>query len=83
MPLKDIDCSLYAGQILGVAGISGNGQDELMEALTGEWRDSTGKMRMHFDGVDISQLTPEARRQRELALSLKIEMVTRLYQLCV
>ena len=64
MPLKDIDFSLYAGQILGVAGISGNGQDELMEALTGEWRDPTGQMRMHFDDLDISQLTPEARRQK-------------------
>ena len=64
IPLKDIDFSLYAGQILGVAGISGNGQDELMEALTGEWRDPTGQMRMHFDDLDISQLTPEARRQK-------------------
>ena len=25
------------GEVLGIAGIAGNGQDELMEALTGEW----------------------------------------------
>ena len=39
--LKNIEFSLNAGKILGIAGISGNGQDELMEVLTGEWRDKT------------------------------------------
>ncbi len=34
--LKDISFSLMSGQILGVAGVAGNGQDELMLALSGE-----------------------------------------------
>jgi len=37
--LKDIeidDVTLHAGEILGIAGISGNGQMELMEILTGQ-----------------------------------------------
>ena len=34
--LKDISLSLAAGEILGLAGIAGNGQAELMDALSGE-----------------------------------------------
>ncbi len=34
--LKDISLSLAAGEILGIAGIAGNGQNELMDALSGE-----------------------------------------------
>ena len=38
--LRDISFSVKAGEILGIAGIAGNGQSELMDALTGEWRPS-------------------------------------------
>ena len=34
--LKDISLSLAGGEILGLAGIAGNGQSELMDALSGE-----------------------------------------------
>lgn len=34
--LKAIDLSIQAGEILGIAGIGGNGQSELFEALSGE-----------------------------------------------
>jgi ABC-type uncharacterized transport system ATPase subunit len=34
--LSDISFDLYAGEILGVAGVSGNGQQELLAALSGE-----------------------------------------------
>lgn len=33
--LKDIDLQLYAGEIVGVAGVSGNGQREVGDALLG------------------------------------------------
>lgn len=33
--LKDINLSIHSGEILGIAGIEGNGQTELIEALTG------------------------------------------------
>ena len=36
MTLSDISFSVRAGEILGVAGVSGNGQQELMAALSGE-----------------------------------------------
>ncbi len=35
--LTDINFSVNSGEILGVAGISGNGQRELVNAVTGEW----------------------------------------------
>ena len=34
--LRDIDLELRAGEILGIAGVSGNGQHELLYALSGE-----------------------------------------------
>ena len=33
--MRKLSFSLYAGEILGIAGVSGNGQKELMEALSG------------------------------------------------
>ncbi|WP_048646399.1 ABC transporter ATP-binding protein [Nitratireductor soli] len=36
VPLRDINLSLRAGAVLGIAGVAGNGQGELFEALSGE-----------------------------------------------
>ena len=35
-PLKDICLRVHAGEIVGIAGVSGNGQAELLRAVTGE-----------------------------------------------
>ena len=35
LAIKGLSLSLRAGEILGIAGIDGNGQDELVEAITG------------------------------------------------
>ncbi|WP_428927015.1 ABC transporter ATP-binding protein [Marinibacterium sp. SX1] len=48
--LKTIDIAaleVKAGEILGVAGVSGNGQTELMEMLTGQRRLTGGEIRIH------------------------------------
>ncbi|MCX8188454.1 MAG: ABC transporter ATP-binding protein [Nitrososphaeria archaeon] len=42
--LKDVSFSLNSGEIVGVAGIAGNGQRELAEAITGLRRVSSGKI---------------------------------------
>jgi len=36
MALKDVSFSVRQGEILGIAGVAGNGQDELLAALSGE-----------------------------------------------
>ncbi len=67
-PLKSISLDVKAGEILGIAGISGNGQEELVEALTGEWRAPDADM-VQFNGQAIGRLNPKGRRR------LGIEMV--------
>jgi len=54
--LKDISFQLHAGEILGVAGVAGNGQRELAEVVTGLRRSSKGKMQIG-DG-DMTNKSP-------------------------
>ncbi len=42
--LHDVAFELRAGEVLGVAGVSGNGQSQLLEVLSGIKRASTGEM---------------------------------------
>jgi len=51
--LKAISFSVHEGEILGIAGISGNGQQVLAEVLAG-LRDATGG-KVLLDGVDITR----------------------------
>jgi ABC-type uncharacterized transport system ATPase subunit len=54
--LKDISFRLHAGEILGIAGVVGNGQRELAEVVTGLRRSSKGKLRI--DGKDMTNKSP-------------------------
>jgi simple sugar transport system ATP-binding protein len=60
--LKDIRLSVHSGEIVGIAGVSGNGQQELLAALSGEQpgRDSAP---IRICGVAAGPLAPDARRQ--------------------
>src|SRR5580698_2426222 len=58
--LKDISLTVRSGEILGIAGVSGNGQKELMAALSGE-RLSGGAMIKLF-GQAVGDLNPAKRR---------------------
>lgn len=60
-PLRGISLQARRGEILGIAGIAGNGQDELMEALIGEWRGESNGV-MFLEGQDITHAGPAARR---------------------
>ncbi len=60
--LKDINLSVHHGEILGIAGIAGNGQDELAEALSGE-RLCPDASVMIFDGDAVGRLGPRLRRR--------------------
>jgi len=59
--LQDIALTLRAGEILGVAGISGSGQDELANALAGEERRGLAGGIL-LAGRDVSAAPPRARR---------------------
>lgn len=54
--LKDVDLRVRQGEILGIAGVSGNGQTELAEVITGLRPLQSGKMLI--DGVDYTGLSP-------------------------
>ena len=58
--LKDASLTLRAGEILGIGGVAGNGQDELLAALSGEVRSPPGTILL--EGSDLSPLGPDARR---------------------
>ena len=60
--LKQVSFALRAGEILGIAGVSGNGQQPLMAVLSGEDpRAAPGSV--HLFGHDISQASPRHRRK--------------------
>jgi ABC-type uncharacterized transport system ATPase subunit len=63
--LQDIALRLHAGEIVGVAGVSGNGQQELLAALSGEDpRAPAGSVRLF--GTDIARASPRRRRRQGL-----------------
>ena len=80
--LKDIDLVIRAGEILGVAGVEGNGQKELAETLIGLSKPSAG--RILVDGRDTTHLScaqcrqvgialiPEDRHERGLVLDMTL-----------
>lgn len=58
--LKGINMAVKGGQVLGIAGISGSGQEELCRLLSGET--TVAQDLVLFDGQKIGQLNPKARR---------------------
>ncbi len=81
--LKDVTLSVKAGEILGIAGIDGNGQTELSEVITGLKRQTSGAILLN--GTEISSASiasriedgigfvPEDRHAEGLVLSLSVE----------
>ena len=60
--LKDIRLDVHGGEIVGIAGVSGNGQQELLAALSGE-ATSTGAADIEICGMHAGRLDPAARRR--------------------
>jgi len=54
--LKNIDLTVQRGEILGIAGVSGNGQAELAQVLSGMRKPSAGKIMI--DQQDLTGATP-------------------------
>jgi ABC-type uncharacterized transport system ATPase subunit len=81
--VNDVSLSVRAGEILGIAGVEGNGQTELIEALAGLRRPKSGDIRIeNYDttkrnprairAVGVSHI-PEDRHRRGLILEFSVE----------
>lgn len=60
--LKDVSFDVKAGEIVGLAGVSGNGQQELLAALSGEDRRAAADM-VKLCGAAAGRLPPGRRRR--------------------
>lgn len=58
--VDDVSFTIHAGEVLGIAGVEGNGQAELVDAIMGI-RPSTGTVRLEDD--DISDRSTRSRRE--------------------
>ena len=65
--LMDINFSVNRGECLGIAGISGNGQSELFQVLSGEI--ISDKNSIEFNKNYIGDLNPQERREYLMAFS--------------
>ena len=57
MAVDGVDLSVHAGEIVGIAGVSGNGQRELAESIAGLRHPETVSA-ISIDGVDITHANP-------------------------
>jgi len=62
--IRGVDLEVRAGEIVGIAGIDGNGQSEFIEAITGLRKVEKGKV--YLDGADITNLSPKKIRNSGL-----------------
>ena len=62
--LRSVTLELRAGEVLGIGGVAGNGQDELLAALSGERRNAPGAVVMQ--GEEIGDWGPTKRRNAGL-----------------
>ena len=60
-----VGLEVRSGEILGIAGVDGNGQTELADALAGVRHAESG--RVYLDGEDVTALGADPRQQRGLA----------------
>ena len=65
--LKDVSLSVRGGEILGIAGISGNGQQELAALISGEIALKSVASDVTLMGKPVGNLGAAARRKRGLA----------------
>ncbi len=63
--VKGVSFTVRAGEIVGIAGIEGNGQTELIEALSGLAKTTGGNI--EFDGRDVTNQS--ARKLKELGIA--------------
>jgi simple sugar transport system ATP-binding protein len=60
--IDDVSFAIRRGEIVGLAGVEGNGQAELVEAIMGQRPAASGQVRL--DGEDITAWTTRRRREQ-------------------
>jgi simple sugar transport system ATP-binding protein len=65
--LDGVSFEVRAGEIVGIAGIEGNGQTELIEALAGLADEDAVSGAIELEGRDVASLSTRARRARGIA----------------
>jgi simple sugar transport system ATP-binding protein len=60
-----LSLQVRSGEVVGIAGVQGNGQSALIEALAGLRHPVAGRVR--YDGVDITRASPRARHRLGIA----------------
>jgi general nucleoside transport system ATP-binding protein len=63
--LSNLSLEVHSGEILGLAGVSGNGQLELAEVLSGMRSVKSGHI--YLEGNDVTNLSPGERTERKLS----------------
>lgn len=61
--LDRIDLDVFAGEIVGIAGVEGNGQHELIEVLTGLRKSDSGMITLNGESI-VNRSPSEIRRKR-------------------
>ena len=87
--VKGVSLSVHAGEIVGIAGVDGNGQSELIEALTGLRKRESGRVAIAGREVERPSVRrmldaglghiPEDRQRRGLVLEFTIAENTQLH----
>lgn len=62
--LKEVSLTAFAGEILGIAGISGSGQKELLESIAGLQKNATGTI--YYDAPDGTRKIISGMNAREI-----------------
>ncbi|PWW00420.1 nucleoside ABC transporter ATP-binding protein [Hoeflea marina] len=66
--VKDVSFDVRAGEIVGIAGVAGNGQSELLEAVSGIRRAEKGRILLNGEPIDVAGRTdPAELRARGMA----------------
>ncbi len=66
--LKGVSLDVRAGEILGIAGVAGNGQSELLEVLGG-YLDATGEIRVNGQPIALSGAGSDGQTRRADGIS--------------
>ncbi len=67
--VKNVNFEIHSGEILGLAGVTGNGQTELLEALSGIRKIESGEIKLFNETISDqnSHLNPRDLKERGLA----------------